>query len=152
MKKMIFIAVVAFLLTAPVYGQMRNQTGGGEVMKNEEAKDGLTQEATEGGVTVKVTYKNPVEWRPVFDVAMDSLYVELDNYKFDEIAVLYDDLGGIYRPSIVSSKGLGRHRRATLKFEEANASSANSFELAIKGVADVGVRVFKFNTRTGLTK
>ncbi len=152
MKKRIFIAAFALLLAMPVLGLAGDPANGADAAKGEEAKAGLTQEATEGWVTVKITYKNPEEWRPVFDVTMDSRYVDLDNYRWNEIAILYDDLGGVYLPAVQSSEGSGRHRIATIKFPEANATSANSFELMIKGVSDVGARVFKFETRRGAAK
>ncbi len=162
-RKMAAVFVFAMLFVAPrSYGQMMDMDNmkdhmGGGTMENssrgkEEAK-ASTQEAEAAGVKVKATYKNPAESKdPVFDVALDTHTVDLDQYKFAKIAHLRDDAGKEYHPDMVSSSGSGHHREATLKFKDADISGAKFVELVVKGVAGVDERVFRFEVRKEMTK
>ncbi len=147
MKKRILIAAVALLLAAPLCVRAADVAPEATAPPAES----LTQEATENLVTVKVTYRNPDEWRPVFEVTLDSRFVDLSNVKFADVAILNDDLGGTFRTTEVTEDpgNDNHHKTAMVKFGEANASAANSLEFTIQRVADVGVRSFKFSTKKG---
>ncbi len=153
--KRLFAAVFVFLLfAAPVFGQMEDmdkhmQDHMGGMMGTTENKEtkGLAEEAEAAGVTVKVTYENPSDKNPVFDVAFDTHTVDLDRYRFEDITVLRDDSGKVYNATLVSSSGTGHHREANLEFKDADISRAKSVEVVVKGVAGVDERVFRFETR-----
>lgn len=110
--------------------------------KNDKA---FTEEAEAAGVTVKATYTNPGEKTPVFTVVLDTHSVDLEGYKFEEIVILRDDAGNVYKPFLVSQSGSGHHRTATVEFKDAAPLQSKAFELAVKGVAGVDERVFKFD-------
>ncbi len=139
---------------------MKDHMGGGMTGTQAESKQagketekGLAQEAEAAGVTVKVAYKNPSELKnPVFDVALDTHSVDLDQYKFDRLILLRDDTGKEYHPDIVSSSGSGHHREATLEFKDADISGAKYVEVVVEGVAGVEERVFKFELQKDMMK
>jgi len=111
-------------------------------------KNGFTQEIRSGGVTARVTYKNPVEKKPpVFKVALDSHDINFDIYEFNKIILLRDDAGRKYSPEIISTSGSGQHREATVEFKGADISSARFMELVVKDVAGVPERVFRFDVK-----
>jgi len=149
MKKRILIAAAALLLAAPVCIEAAAPAFAAQAGQ---AAENLTQEATANLVTVKVTYRNPDEWRPVFEVTLDSRFVDLSNVRFGDVAILNDDLGGTFRTTEVTeaADNDAHHKTAVVKFGEANASSADSLEFTIQRVADVGIRSFKFTTKKGL--
>jgi hypothetical protein len=155
MKRKMLIAVAAVLLAAPAFVRAADEAPAPAAQVAEAAPaasaEGLTQEATENLVTVKVTYKNPEEWRPVFEVTLESRFVDLTNVKFGDVAILNDDLGGTFRTTeVTEAPDNDNHRKtAIVKFGEANASAADSLELTIQRVADVGIRSFKFTTKKG---
>lgn len=155
MKKTI-TAVLAYVLfiAAPLSfadaGHMKDHPGGTEVTKPAEIrhKNGFTEELREGGVTARVTYKNPRENKPpVFKVALDSHDINFDRYDFDKIIILRDDAGRRFSPEIVSSSGSGQHREATVEFKSADISSAKFIELVVKDVAGIDERVFRFEVK-----
>lgn len=162
--KRLMIAAFGFAMLFVVprsYGQMmdmekhmKDHMGGGMTGNPENKQtEGFIQEAEAAGVTVKVAYKNPSESKnPVFNVAMDTHSVDLDQYKFDHITLLRDDTGKEYHPDIVSSSGTGHHREATLEFKDADISEAKYVELAVEGVAGVDERVFKFELKKDMMK
>lgn len=147
----------AFLIAVPAsYGQMmddmmKDHMGGGMSGStagkeaDEQGKKGLTQEAEASGVTAKATYKNPDENKnPTFNVALDTHSVDLDRYRFEAVVVLRDDSGNVYKAELISSKGSGHHREASVEFRGADITNAKFVELVIKGVAGVDERVFRF--------
>ncbi len=142
------IAGVLFLTAAPSYAQMMDKMDKHmeEMHKKAETKNtdrGSTQEAEAAGVTVKATYVNPGEKTPIFKVVLDTHSVDLEGYRFGEIVVLRDDAGIIYKPALITESGSGHHREATVEFKGATVQS-KTFELAVKGVAGVDERVFRF--------
>lgn len=147
----VVIAGVLFLTAAPSYAQMMDKMDKHmeEMHKKAETKKadrGFTQEAEAAGVTVKTTYTNPGEKTAVFKVVLDTHSVDLEGYKFEEIVVLRDDAGAIYKPVLITESGSGHHREATVEFKGA-AVQAKAFELVVKGVAGVNERVFKFDLK-----
>ncbi|MBI5599238.1 MAG: hypothetical protein HY890_05805 [Deltaproteobacteria bacterium] len=160
-RAILTVIVYALILPAAVsYSQMMDHMKGhmggmekpmeGEGMKAAaKNSDALTQEASAGGVTVKVTYKNPGENSPVFDVVLDTHSVDLDQYMPDEIFRLRDDAGRVYNADVASVSGSGHHREVTVGFKGADISSAKSVEVLIDGVAGVDERAFRFEIEKG---
>lgn len=133
---------------------MKEHMGGQMQKKVQQAKDSMaiTSEAEAAGVTAKVTYSNPGAATPVFNVVLDTHSVELDQYRFEDMAVLRDKAGKEHKPAVTSSKGTGHHREATLEFKDAQISGADYVEFVVKGVAGVPERVFKFDLTAGIKK
>jgi len=105
----------------------------------------LTKKAEAGGVTAEVTYLNPGEDNPAFEVKFDTHSAELDQYKLEGIVSLRDETGREYGTPIVESPaGSGHHRSGVLRFKDADISKAEAIELVIKDVAGVKERVFRF--------
>lgn len=132
-------------------GQMNEKS---QKQEKSQRQDGaaITAEAQAEGVTAKVTYNNPGQATPVFNVVLDTHSAELDQYKFEDIVVLRDQAGKEHKPAVTSSKGSGHHREATLEFKGAQLSGADYIELVIKGVAGVPERVFKFDLTEGIKR
>jgi len=128
-------------------GQMMQEKGQtqekGEIMDS----TSLTREAQAAGVTAKATYKNPGAPTPVFDVLLDTHSVELDKYRFEDIIELRDQAGGEHEPVLVSSKGSGHHREATVEFKGADLTGSDYVELVIKDVAGIPERVLRFDLK-----
>src|SRR3990172_1644550 len=119
-------------------------------MSGKEAKNktfdsnGLTREAEAASVTIKVTYKNPFDKAShVFKIVFDTHSVSLDEYKLEDVSILRFN-GKTYSAALASSEGSGHHREAVIEFKGADASTQESVELVIKGVAGVEERVFRF--------
>lgn len=134
----------------------RMMKGYDEAMKDVEGKMAvetkesgtLTKMAGNGGVTAAVTYLNPGEVSPAFEIKLDTHSVDLDPYKWERIVSLRDETGKEYgAPVIESSEGSGHHRAGILRFKEVDISKATALELVIKDVAGVKERVFKFKLR-----
>lgn len=105
----------------------------------------LTKMAGNGGVTAAVTYLNPGEVSPAFEIKLDTHNVDLDQYKWENMAFLRDDTGKEYgAPVVESPSGSGHHRTGILRFKEVDISKAKVFDLVIKDVAGVKERVFRF--------
>lgn len=102
----------------------------------------VSREDSQGGVTVKVTL---LEKTPAlrFKIVLDTHSVDLDPYKFDEIAVLRSQ-GKELPASIQTIEGSGHHRSAVLQFEHAGTGKV---ELVIKNVSGVKERSFTFSLR-----
>lgn len=165
MSRVVAVAVLAvlFLSVQPSVAEMDHMKDmdrhmkehmGGQMQEKGQMQEGaaITAEAQAAGVTAKVTYSNPGEMIPVFDIVLDTHSVELDQYRFEDIVVLRDQAGKEHKPELTSSKGSGHHREATLQFEEADLSGSDYVELVIKGVAGVPERVFKFDLTEGVKK
>src|SRR3990170_679839 len=133
-------------------GQMMQDKG--EMKEKSQTQDSasLTMEAQAAGVTAKATYKNPGAPAPVFDVVLDTHSVELDQYRFEDIVALRDQAGGEHDPELVSSKGSGHHREATVEFKGADLTGSDYVELVIKDVAGIPERVLRFDLKGGAEK
>jgi hypothetical protein len=104
--------------------------------------NGLVQSHDEGQVTVDVKWMGQDSGNLVFDVALNTHSVNLDAYDLGELAVLRDDTGKEYHPTFWDSAPGGHHRRGTLAFSP--PEKAGYLELVIRGVAEVGERVFRW--------
>lgn len=108
------------------------------------AAPGLTRTHAGGGVTVKVTYLNPEGPEgPRFQVVLDTHSVDLDAFDLKSLTALRDEAGKNYQPTQVENKGGGHHREVTLAFPK-SASGAKRPELAIKDIAGVKERSFRW--------
>lgn len=65
------IALAALLVAAAPFVRAE------EAVRAARQAPALTKEQTANHVTVKVAYKNPNEWRPVFEVTVDSFSADL---------------------------------------------------------------------------
>ena len=102
------------------------------------------QTVSGGGVTVKVTHLPSKGSDGVrFQVALDTHSVNLDSYDLKTISILRDDAGNVYSPTAVENKGSGHHRETTVSFA-AVAAGAKRIELAIKDIAGVKDRIFRW--------
>lgn len=97
-----------------------------------------------GGVTVKVTPTSMAPGAPLaFDVAMDTHSVDLTDDLL-KVAVLRDEQGTEYKPTVWDGAGPGgHHRQGTLKFP-AMPGSPKTVILVLKDVAGVPERVFQW--------
>src|SRR3989304_1594969 len=133
-------------------GQMMQDKGQAQEKSQMQDSASLTREAQAAGVTAKATYKNPGAPAPVFDVVLDTHSVELDQYRFEDIVALRDQAGGEHDPELVSSKGSGHHREATVEFKGADLTGSDYVELVIKDVAGIPERVLRFDLKGGAEK
>ncbi len=109
------------------------------------AASNTPQSISGGGVTAKVTYLNPgTTDEPRFQVVLDTHSVDLDAYDLKSIIDLRDDAGTTYVSTGVENKSGGHHREATLGFFRLS-SDVKRIDLAIKDVAAVKERVFRWN-------
>ena len=161
MYRIILSAVAAALLPQAAFAQMDGQMMehmkehmGGQMEEKGQMRESaaLAMEAEAAGVTAKVTYNNPGNASPVFNVVLDTHSVELDRYRFEDIVALRDQTGGEHAAGLVSSKGSGHHREATVEFKGADLTGSDYVELVIKDVAGVPERVFRFDLKGGVRK
>jgi hypothetical protein len=80
-------------------------------------------------------------------LALDTYFVNLVRYNFEDLATLRDDTGKTYPLTSVERIGSSlkpRFRQAVLRFPKV-ASEAKTIELVVKDVAGVKERVFRWN-------
>ncbi len=109
--------------------------------------NGAVQSHTGGAVTIDVEWEGERDGLLVFNAAMNTHSVDLDQYDLGELAVLRDDGGKEYRPSFWDSAPGGHHRRGTLIFplpDSLRQGQAQYLELIIRDVAGVKERVLKW--------
>jgi hypothetical protein len=100
-----------------------------------------TSTQSSGGVTVKVTHRNPdAPDRHRFEIALDSASVNLDNYDLKS-SVLLRAGDKTYRPTTVENRGDGRHREMMVVFPHVDL---HSVEVIVRDVAGVKERAFRF--------
>ncbi|MCC6545370.1 MAG: hypothetical protein IT392_12885 [Nitrospirae bacterium] len=118
--------------------KMSEATRSGPISKSDEA----------GGVTIAVTYLNPGEGGPAFEIKLDTHSVDLEQYKLENMASLRDDTGKEYGiPVMESPSGSGHHRAGILRFKGVDISRLKAIELVIKDVVGVKERVFRFEIK-----
>ncbi len=120
-------AVVAVVLTAAVaYGA---------------ASSISTSTQSSGGVTVKVTHRNPDPPDQLrFEITLDASSANLDRYDLRS-SVLLRAGEKTYAPTTVENKGDGRHREMTVVFPRVNMRGV---EVIVQNVAGVKERAFRF--------
>jgi len=110
-----------------------------------QAPAGQKQSVAGGGVTVAVTFLKERSDAPSFRVVLDTHSVNLDGYRFEEIARLRDGKGGEVTPTAVEgSEGSGHHREATVRFAWPDPKP-KIIEMVVKGVAGVPEREFRWS-------
>jgi len=108
---------------------------------------GLVQSNTGGGVTIEVKWLTERKEALVFDVAMDTHSVDLDQYDLKELALLQDSQGKEYRPTSWESALGGHHRRGILTFaipDSLSQKTTRYLKLTIRDVAGVKERVLQW--------
>ena len=113
------------------------------------SKKSLSRNNSEGAVTIAVTYLNPLQPQQegvlAFEVKLNTHSVDLDQYRFDQIAFLQVDAEpeqkslGWFEPS-----GGGHHLSGVLKFNGSFSTSAERMTLVIRGVDGVAQRFFEW--------
>lgn len=99
-----------------------------------------------GSVSVQITWDgNPAPLQ--FEVAMDTHSVDLDRYNLSELSALRNSRGEELRPVAWEAPKGGHHREGTLLFAEAAGfvSGSSYIELAVRDVAGVGERLFRWD-------
>jgi len=100
-----------------------------------------TSTQSSGGVTVKVTHRNPdPPDQHRFEIVLDGASVNLDNYDLKS-SVLLRAGDKTYRPTTVENRGDGRHREMTVVFPRVDL---HSVEVIVRDVAGVKERAFRF--------
>lgn len=109
-----------------------------------------TQTSEGGQVTVTVTWLGSTD-PLVFAVILDTHAVDLDGFDLRQLAVLRTPAGVEVPPSGWDAPPGGHHREGTLTFPTVDANGnplinaeTRSFELAIRDVAGVPERVFRW--------
>lgn len=114
------------------------------LMFSAEAQSEAQQSVPGGGVTVAVKLLSKGGDAPAFRVSLDTHSVNLDGYRFEEVARLRDGRGGELAPAAVEGvEGSGHHRSATVRFAWPNPKP-KTLDLVVKGVAGVPERVFRW--------
>jgi hypothetical protein len=119
-------------------------------------KQDLRRTDSRAAVTVTVTYLNPLGKvrgdKQDFEVRMNPHSVDLDGYAVDKLAILHRPDGSEVRSlGWFEPGGGGHHRFGILRFPVKNSAGKGvldgkngSLELRIQGIADSGVRVFRW--------
>jgi hypothetical protein len=146
---------------------MRGMTGGGmggqpqSPMQMAGSPQNLTQEDTQGAVTVSVTLLSPdkprADGKLAVQVKLDTHAVDLDQYQMEKLAVLRDGQGReIQAVGFESASGSGHHREGVLTFPGTDAAGkpmlspeAKSLTLILRGIGGVPERVFRWQLPLG---
>jgi hypothetical protein len=106
--------------------------------------NGRVQSNDGGQVTIDIEWVQAANDSLVFNVAMNTHSVDLDQYDLGELAVLRDDMGNEYHPVSWDSAPGGHHRRGTLAFllpDSLSQGKAKYVEMVIRDVAGIEERV-----------
>ena len=112
-----------------------------------EPTNGLVQTNTGGSVTIDVEWIKAEDGLLIFDVAMNTHSVDLDQYDLGELAVLRDDTSNEYHPVSWDSAPGGHHRSGTLIFsipDSVSQGKAKYVEIVIRDIAGIDERVLKW--------
>lgn len=151
LQTLAIVAVVATLGLALVSGCGRSEPEGAADGSTATGKPSAATQTSEGGeVTIAVTWRGPTAG-PVFEVAMDTHSVNLDDYDLRNLAVLRNDEGKEVRPSSWDAPKGGHHREGTLSFPKKTPDGSliigpdtREIELVIRDVAGVPERRFEW--------
>lgn len=122
--------------------------GAGEARAASDGSTGkLTQQVAGNGVTVTATLLKEQPESTAIKLALDTYFVNLIRYDFEELAILRDDKGKTYLVTAVEQASpLKQHyRQAVLRFGKVNPE-AKTVELIVKDVAGVKERTFRWST------
>jgi Spy/CpxP family protein refolding chaperone len=121
----------------------------------------LTQEDTQGGITVSATLLTPDKPRPdgtlAVQVKLDTHAVDLDAYVLEKLAVLRDGQGReVPALRLESPSGSGHHREGVLSFPATDAGGkplvspeAKAVTLIVRGIGGIPERVFQWPLGAG---
>jgi len=121
----------------------------------------LTQEGTQGPVTVSVTLLTPdkprADGKLAAQVKLDTHTVNLDQYQLEKLALLRDAQGReVPALGLESPSAGGHHREGVLTFPETDASGmpllsheAKTLTLILRGIGGVAERVFRWQLPLG---
>ena len=128
---------------------MKKAEDAGDKMPGDEKRARvLTKTSEAGDVTVDVTYLNPGEDNPAFNIKLDTHSLDLDQYKLEAIVFLRDETGKEYaNPVVESPSGSGHHRSGVVRFKGVDISRAAAIELVIKDMAGTQERIFRFDIK-----
>jgi hypothetical protein len=99
-------------------------------------------------VTIDVEWIKAEDNSLIFDVAMNTHSVDLDQYNLGQLAILRDNTGKEYHPVSWDSAPGGHHRRGTLSFplpDSLNQGGTSYIEIVIQDVAGIKERVLKWD-------
>ncbi len=107
----------------------------------------FTQQVVGNGVTVTATLLKDQPENTAIMLALDTYFVNLIRYDFEELVILRDDTGKTYPLTAVeqASPRKLRYRQAVLRFGKVNPG-AKTIELIVKDVAGVKERTFRWST------
>jgi hypothetical protein len=121
----------------------------------------LTQEDTQGAVTVSATLLTPDNPRPDGKLAvrlkLETHSVDLDQYQLDKLSSLRDAQGReVQAAAVESASGSGHHREAVLTFPGADAAGApllmpeaKVLTLIVRGIGGIPERTFRWQLPHG---
>jgi hypothetical protein len=144
-------------------GMMGSSMGGQpqSPMQTAGSPQNLTQEDTQGAVTVTATLLTPdkprTDGKLAVQVKLDTHAVDLDQYQLEKLALLHDALGReVQALGLESPSGSGHHREGVLTFPETDASGkpllspeAKSLTLILRGIGGVQERMFRWQLPLG---
>ncbi len=99
---------------------------------------------TAGRVIVTVTYNNPGEKHPSFDVRMKSNTKNLRQYQMEDLVFLRDEQGNMYKGHWNDISSRRRHRHGEITFTAVSFTNLKEVELVIQEVGGAPVRSFKW--------
>ena len=109
--------------------------------------NGVVQSNTEGAVAIEVEWLGESNGSLLFNVAMNTHSVDLDQYDLAELAVLRDDAGNEYHAVSWESVPGGHHRQGSLSFAAPDSLSLGKikyFELIIRNIDGIEKRVLQW--------
>ncbi len=147
------IGAVMLLLTALVAGCSNGfSSAGGENGAPQGRSSSTVRSNAEGSVTIALKWLSGEKGILVFQVAMDTHSVNLDQVDLIKQARLRDNTGQEYSPASWNAPLGGHHRSGTLTFDipdSVKSGSARSFEIVIRDVAGIEQRVFDWDLSQG---
>jgi hypothetical protein len=126
-----------------------------------EQPQNLTQQDTQGAVTVTATLLTPdtprADGRLAVQIKLETHSVDLDQYQLEQLAVLRDPQGReIAALGLELASGSGHHREGVLVFPATDLSGqasrspeAKTFTLILRGIGGVPDRVFRWELPLG---
>ncbi len=145
MKYTRFILIGLIVVVSVLFVMTRNKQDPSPQQQVNESRF-ETQSDEQGQVSIKVTpqVSNGAQWK--FNIVFDTHSVDL-NHDLLQIAVLADDQGNIYKPTLWEGPGPGGHHREGVLIFESISSTTSFVELRIKNVAGVPERLFKWRIK-----
>lgn len=109
--------------------------------------DNLDIKNIEGRASIKVTYLNPGEKNPAFDITVHSNTVNLRRYNIEELSLLRGYKGREYKGRWEATANRRRHKKGILTFQGVNLIKVKKIELVIKDIAGIKERRFNWQIK-----